>query len=80
MLTELVGGPMSLREVFRDNVKHYRKKKKLSQEQLAEMSNLSTNYIGDIERANRKVTIDTIEKISKGLNVEAHLLLMERRK
>lgn len=63
---------MSLREVFRDNVKHYRKKKKLSQEQLAEMSNLSTNYIGDIERTNRKVTIDTIEKISKGLNVEAH--------
>ena len=80
MLTELGGGPMRLREVFRDNVKHYRKKKKLSQEQLAEMSNLSTNYIGDIERANRKVTIDTIEKISKGLNVEPHLLLMERRK
>ena len=76
MLTELGGGPMSLREVFRDNVKHYRKKKKLSQDQLAEMSNLSTNYIGDIERTNRKVTIDTIEKISKGLNVEAHLLLM----
>lgn len=72
MLTELGGGPMSLREVFIDNVKHYRKKKKLSQEQLAEMSNLSTNYIGDIERTNRKVTIDTIEKISKGLNVEAH--------
>ena len=66
MLTELGGGPMSLREVCRDNVKHYRKKKNLSQEQLAEMSNLSTNYIGDIERANRKVTIDTIEKNLKG--------------
>ena len=80
MLAELGGGPMSLREVFRDNVKHYRKKKNLSQEQLEEMSNLSTNYIGDIERANRKVTIDTIETKSKGLNVETQLLLMERRK
>ena len=80
MLTEPGGGPMSLREVFRDNVKHYRKIKNLSQEQLAEMSNLSTNYIGDIERANRKITIDTIEKISRGLDVEPHLLLMERRK
>lgn len=60
---------MTLRQIFRQNVKYYRKKYRLSQEKLAELAGLSTNYIGDIERTNRKVTIDTIEKISKALNI-----------
>lgn len=71
---------MTLREIFKDNVKFYRKKLQLSQEKLAEMSNLSTNYIGEIERTNRKVTLDTIEKISKALNIAPSLLLVERKK
>lgn len=71
---------MTLREIFRQNVIYYRKQQNLSQEKLAELSDISTNYIGDIERANRKVTIDTIEKISKGLKVTPELLLTERKK
>lgn len=71
---------MTLRQVFRDNVKFYRKELKLSQEKLAELSNLSTNYIGDIERTNRKITIDTIEKIAHGLKIDPALLLIDRKK
>ena len=71
---------MTLRQIFRDNVKYYRKQFKLSQEKLAELSDLSTNYIGDIERTNRKVTIDTIEKVAKGLNIDPSLLLVNRKK
>ncbi len=71
---------MTLRQVFRDNVKFYRKELKLSQEKLAELSNLSTNYIGDIERTNRKITIDTIEKIANGLGIDPALLLIDRKK
>lgn len=71
---------MKLRLIFRNNVKFYRKQLKLSQEKLAELSDLSTNYIGDIERTNRKVTIDTIEKVAKGLNVDPALLLVNREK
>ena len=71
---------MTLRQVFRDNVKFYRKELKLSQEKLAELSNLSTNYIGDIERTNRKITIDTIEKIANGLGIDPALLLINRHK
>lgn len=70
---------MILRQTFKDNLIYYRKKKKLSQEKLAELSDISTNYIGDIERGNRKVTIDTIEKISKGLNIPVSILLTERK-
>ena len=71
---------MTLKHIFRENVKFYRKQLNLSQEKLAELSNLSTNYIGDIERTNRKVTIDTIGKIAKGLNVDPSLLLVNRQK
>lgn len=70
---------MTLRQIFKENVKYYRQHLKLSQEKLAELSNLSTNYIGEIERSNRKVTIDTIERISKGLGVDASLLLTDRK-
>jgi len=71
---------MTLRQIFRNNVKYYRKQLKISQEKLAELSDLSTNYIGEIERTNRKVTIDTVEKIAKGLNVDPSLLLVNRNK
>lgn len=71
---------MTLRHIFRDNVKFYRKQFNLSQERLAELSDLSTNYIGDIERTNRKVTVDTIEKIAKGLQIDPSLLLVNRKK
>ena len=63
--------------IFKNNVKFYRKKLKLSQEKLAELSDLSTNYIGDIERTNRKVTIDTIEKVASGLGVDPSVLLKD---
>ena len=67
---------MTLRQIFRNNVKFYRKQLNISQEKLAELSDLSTNYIGDIERTNRKITIDTIEKVAKGLNIDPTLLLV----
>jgi len=69
---------MTLRQIFKSNVKYYRKQLKISQERLAELSGLSTNYIGDIERTNRKVTIDTIEKVAKGLNIDPVMLLIQR--
>ncbi len=44
-----------------------RKKASLSQEQLAEKADLTRNYIGDIERAEKKVTLETLAKIAKAL-------------
>ena len=69
---------MHLRTIFKKNVKFYRTQLNISQEKLAELSNLSTNYIGDIERKNRKVTIDTIERIADGLKIAPSLLLVNR--
>lgn len=59
----------SILEVFANNVRNYRLKRRLSQEKLAEEANLHRTYIGMIERGERKVTIVTAEKIAKALKV-----------
>lgn len=67
---------MSLKDVFKENVKYYRKQLKLTQESLAKLSGVSTNYIGEIERTGRKATLETIEKVANGLNIDPSLLLI----
>jgi transcriptional regulator with XRE-family HTH domain len=44
-----------------------RKKLHLSQEELAEKADLTRNYIGDIERAEKKITLETLAKLAKAL-------------
>lgn len=41
----------------------------LSQEELAEMCGLHRTYIGSIERAEKNVTIQTVEKLTDALNI-----------
>ncbi len=71
---------MSLKDVFKENIKYYRKQLKLTQESLAKLSGVSTNYIGEIERTGRKATLETIEKVANGLNIDPSLLLVSRKK
>lgn len=49
----------------------------LTQEQLAEYVDISTSYIGQIERGERKVTLDTLVRISNRLNVSIDYLLKD---
>jgi transcriptional regulator with XRE-family HTH domain len=48
-------------------VRSRRKKFGLSQEELAEKTDLTRNYIGDIERAEKKITLETLARIAKAL-------------
>jgi transcriptional regulator with XRE-family HTH domain len=60
----------SSRKIYRllgETVRAKRKKARLSQEQLAEKAELTRNYIGDIERAEKKITLETLAKIAKAL-------------
>ncbi len=45
-------------------------KRNLSQEKLAEKANVHRTYIGMIERAEKNITLQNIEKIAKALNVK----------
>lgn len=46
-----------------------RQKAKISQEKLAELSNLNRNFIGMIERGETNVTIKNVENIANALNI-----------
>ena len=52
------------------NIKIERIRKKLSQEQLSELANLSKNTIGNIERGEVSPTIATLEKIANALGIK----------
>ena len=60
----------SLKELLAYNIKYYRYKAGYSQEQLAELSKLSSRYLTDIERGKHCPTIDKIEIISNALNIK----------
>ena len=57
--------------VFSGNVKKYRLMKGITQEKLAEITDLSLSYIKQIEskREFKNVTFTTLEKLANALNV-----------
>ena len=58
-----------------ENIRKYRKQKGLRQETLAEMSDLSTNYIGMIERGEKVPSLESFINIANSLEVSADILL-----
>lgn len=58
---------MNIKEKFGEKVKSLRETKGYSMEQLANISNIDRNYISDIEKGKRNVSIEIIEKIITGL-------------
>lgn len=57
-----------------DRLRLIRKEQDISQEQLGELAGLHTNYIGQVERGEKNVTIESLEKIAAGLNVSMEQL------
>lgn len=61
---------MSIKEKFGQKVKQLREEKGFSIEQLANISNVDRNYISDIEKGKRNVSIEIIEKIITALDTD----------
>ncbi|GFI60242.1 helix-turn-helix transcriptional regulator [Limosilactobacillus reuteri] len=60
------------------NITTRRHQLKITQEQLAELSNLSVNYISKIERGTTpNISAKTLYRLAKGLNVPMENLLKE---
>ena len=68
---------MELREIFISNMKQYRKDRKISQMNLAELCNTSTSYIGEIEIGKKFPSIEMIQKIATALEVQPFRLFMQ---
>lgn len=56
-------------------IRRERKKRKLTQEQLAERANISASFMGHIERGTRKMSIETLCEISLVLDCATDELL-----
>lgn len=59
------------------NIRKYRTEKKMSQEKLAELSFLSSKYIGMVERAEKTPSLTTLVNIANALDVTADMLLSD---
>lgn len=68
---------MDILDVFANNLKIYRTKKGLSQEELAFRAELHRTYISAVERKKKNISIRNIEKIAKALEIEPYKLLIK---
>ena len=64
---------------FGNRVRELRKLKNLSQEELAYRADVHRTYIGMIERAEKNITLQNIEKIANALEVSINDLFNETR-
>lgn len=67
---------MDLREIMATNVRTLRAARKMTQEELADRTDISARYLGSIERAKVSASITVVGRIAEALGVAAHELLM----
>lgn len=58
------------RRVLGENVRLHRQKAGLTQEKLAELADLHTNFVGDIERGEENVSVDALVRLASSLRVK----------
>lgn len=65
---------MSLKQIFGNNVRSYRKLRRLSQEQLAEKLDISVKHLSTMETGKVFASAELIERIAANLNVSVSSL------
>lgn len=68
---------MDIIKVFGTNLRKYRLELGLSQEKFSEKCGLHRTYISDIERFQRSIALENIQKIADALGIEAYRLFIE---
>jgi len=69
---------MTLKQIFVQNLKEFRKKEDISQMKLAEYCGTAHSYIGEIEVGRKFPSMELIEKIAQILRVEPYLFFKSR--
>ena len=60
----------NIREILAENIKKYRQNLGITQAELAERSNISTNFIGMIEQKRKFPAPEMMDRIAKALEIE----------
>ena len=69
-------------EIYREigkRIRDIRTQAEITQEKLAELSGVSSNFISQIERGRNKCSLETINNLSTALNVPLHELFSFRK-
>lgn len=67
--------PGSGRLTFARNLRKARTRQRLTQERLAEVTGLHRTYVGSVERGERNVSIDNMERFARALGLTLEDLL-----
>lgn len=68
---------LSVAELFGSSLRETRIAKHLSQERLAELTGLSTNFVGEMERGLKAPGLAVIVRLARALDVSVYHLLRE---
>lgn len=68
----------TLRQLYASNLRRLRMAQGLSQEELAYRAGLHRNYVGSVERGERNISIDNIERLAAALKVSPAEFMAER--
>jgi transcriptional regulator with XRE-family HTH domain len=65
----------ALKEILKGNIRKFRQRRNLSQFALASKTDLSTNFLADIEAGKTWVSAGTLIKLAKAFEIDAYELL-----
>lgn len=65
------------RRIVGEMIRTYRKQAGLTQEKLAEKADLHQNFIGQVERGNMEISLGSMLKIAKALDVRVRDLVRD---
>ena len=74
-MTKLLQNTLSARKRLAKNLRSLRARDGLSQEALADLVGLHRTYVGSIERCERNVSLDNIERLAEVLKIDISELL-----
>jgi len=66
---------MDLKHVLATNLRRLRHERDLTQEDVADLTGLSSRYVGSIERARVSASVTVLGKLAEALKVEPSLLI-----
>jgi len=72
--------PSATRKYFAINLRRTREQLGLSQETLADAAGLHRTYVGSVERGERNISIDNIERLASALGVSPASLMEKPKK
>lgn len=63
--------------LFGLRIRAIRERQKLSREKLAELANISTQFLADIETGKKGMTVVTLKKICSALHISSDLIIFD---